>query len=152
MATSRQGAVIDALVIAVDATDTLSAYDGMPALSTAPADFVVVGGTDEDEDDSVTTDQEWRGLGANARQETGEVVCCVISQTGGSTTTSRKEMRDRALDVLGQVEDALRADPTLGGTVTAGWLHVTGTRLALRNTPNGTYARLVFTVGYQARI
>ena len=149
MATSRLGAVIDALVTTLDAGTTVEVYDGFPITSTAPTDFVIVGGTDDPDDDGASLDQSWAGLGAKARDEEGEIRCAVISQSGD---TVLKIHRDRALVILGELEAAIRADPTLGGVVASGWLHVTGGSLNQQQNANGSRARITFTVSYKARL
>jgi len=149
MATSRLGAVIDALVTQLDAGTAFSVYDGYPVTTTPPADFVIVGGTDDPDDDAASLDQEWAGLGKASRDETGQITCAVVSQSGG---TDLKTHRDRVLVILGELETALRADPTLGGVVQSGWLHLTAGALNQQQNANGSRARLTFTVSYRARV
>jgi len=149
MTTSRLAAVIAALFTAFDATDAIAAYRGVPILSDAPADFVIVGGRDDANYMAGATVQDWNGLGARTRVEEGRVVCAIIAQSGDDDLAGQQ---DRAHAVLAQVEDVLRADPTLGGIVSSGWLQVLDTLLEQRSTGAGTYARLTVTIGYQAHI
>lgn len=149
MPTSRLGAVIDALVTQLDAGTAVAVYDGYPVITTPPADFVIVGGTPDPDTDAASLDQAWAGLGAKARDETGEITCAVVSQSGG---TNLKTHRDRALVILGELETAIRADPTLGGVVSSGWLHVTTGSLSQEQNTNGSRAVVTFTVSYRARL
>ncbi len=149
MATSRLGAVLDALVTTLDAGTAVEVYDGLPVTSSAPADFVIVGGTDDPDDNAADLTQEWAGLGKESRNETGSVTCAVISQSGDTVV---KTHRDRVLVILGELETAIRADPTLGGVVAAGWLHVTAGALNQQQNANGSRARVTFTVAYRARV
>lgn len=148
MSTSRVGAVIDALVTQFDAGTAVKVYDGPPVDTTAPADFVVIGCDDQFES-TVPLTQAWAGLGANARDENGEIPCAVISQSG---ETNVKTHRDRCLTILAELEAAVVADPTLGGTVASGWLLIASGSLSQAQTANGSRASINFTVSYRARI
>jgi len=149
MPTSRLGAVIDALVTTLDAGTAVAVYDGYPVLSSLPADFVVVGGAPDPDADAASLEQAWAGLGAKSRDETGEITCAVVAQSGG---TVHKPSRDRVLVILGELETAIRSDPTLGGAVAAGWLHVTTGALSQQQNSNGSRAVVTFTVSYRTRI
>ena len=149
MATSRFGAVVDALVSLIDATTVTHVFDGPPHTADTLDEYVIVGGTDDPDDDAGEVRQEWNGLGAGAKQETGEVTCAVLVGTGDDVV---KTARDRALVVLGEVETALRADKTLGGVIVSGWCSLAEGRPSQRRNANGLYARVVFTVSYQTHI
>ena len=149
MATSRFGAVVDALVSLIDATSVTHVFDGPPNTADTLDEYVIVGGTDDPDDDAGEIQQEWNGLGAGAKQETGQVTCAVLVGTGNDVV---KTARDRALVVLGEVETALRADKTLGGVLVSGWCGLAEGRPSQRRNSNGLYARVVFTVQYQTKI
>jgi len=147
--TSRFGAVIDALVTLVDTTSVTHTFDGPPNTAEGPTEYVIVGGTDDPDDDAGEITQAWNGLGAGAKQETGEVTCAVLVGTGDDVV---KTARDRALVILGEIETALRADKTLGGVLVSGWCEMASGRPSQRRNSNGLYARVAFTVRYQTRI
>lgn len=152
MTTSRAGVVIDALVAVFTADTTLRVFDGPPVTTTPGAKFVVVGGDGADDGNGVdagSINQDWAGLGAFAKDETGEITCAVWSADGN---TSLKDNRDAALVMLGEVEAAIRTDPTLGGVVASGWLNVSSATINQRQNTEGSSVRITFTVGYQARI
>lgn len=149
MATSRFGAVVDALVTLVDATSVLGVFDGPANTSDVPTEYVVVGGTEDPDDDAGEFTQAWNGLGARTKTETGEVTCAVLVGTGDDVV---KAARDRALAILGEVETAVRNAPDLTGALTSGWCHVSAGRPSQRRNTNGLYARIVFTVSYQTHI
>ena len=148
MATSRFGAVIDARVPLCDATTVAAVFDGPPLTADVPMEYVVVWGTEADDDDS-TLSQEWRGLGAKSRQESGEVTCALLVGTGGDVV---KTARDRALAILAEIEVAVRADLTLGGALTAGWCEMRSAQPTAVRTSDGLYVRVVFTIAYQNKI
>jgi hypothetical protein len=149
VSTSRYGLVVDALISAIDSATGVTVIDG-PANQTLTADeYVVVGGTDDLDDAAGTIDQDWAGIGRQARNEAGLVACAVLVGSGGDVV---KTARDRALVILGQIEDALRADPTLGGVLPAGWCQMTAATPSQRRNTNGLYVRLQFSVAYQSRI
>lgn len=149
MTTSRWPSIVDALLAAFAATDAALVLDGPNGTADVATDYVVVGGTEDPDDDAGEFDQDWRGLGAKARQETGTVTCAVLAATGDDDIPTT---RARAFEILGQLETAARTDPTLGAAINSGWLHVTNGRASQRRNANGAYVRIVFTVSYSARI
>lgn len=149
MSTSRFGAVVDALIVSIGTATGATVLDGPSNQTLTVDEYVVVGGTDDPDDDAGEIEQEWNGLGASAKQETGEVTCAVLVGTGGDVV---KTARDRALVLFGQIETAVRADKTLGGVITSGWCEMRSGRPSQRRNTNGLYARIVFTITYQSRI
>lgn len=150
MTTSRLPAVIDALVsILTPALSNVTVYDGPVPSSLAATRVLAVGSTVDDEDIAGDVAQEWRGIGAKAKQEDGAVLCTAIAQEG---TTDVKTLRDACYDIVSTVEDTLRADVTLGGVVTPGWAHVTAGSLRQTQTSDGLVVRVNFTVSYETRI
>lgn len=148
MSTSRWPAVVDALVTAATAT-TVETWDGPKTTGVDPLEVIIVGGTEDPADDGGDVDQEWAGLGAKAKDEHGTVTVAVIVQTGDDSV---KVNRDRAFVILGLLETAVRADPTLGGVVSGGWLNVSTVRIRQRSNENGTYCRVSVDFTYHARI
>lgn len=149
MTTSRYGAVVDALV-ALFATTGRTVYDGPTLSGDRPTEYVVVGGTEDSDDDAGEFTQDWAGIGAKAKNETGEVVCALLVSTGdGDVRTAR----DAALSFLSTLGDLLRADPNLAGALgPAGWCHLASGRPSQRQTSEGVYVRVAFTIVYQSRI
>lgn len=147
-ASSRVGAVIDALVTTFSTGTAAEVYDGPPLVSTAPGTFVIVGANEEAES-RIPLTQDWAGLGRNSRNETGDIPCAIVSQSGDTVI---KMHRDAALALMAQLEAAVVADPTLGGAVQAGWLHITSGDLLQEQTPNGARVAIPITVSYRARL
>lgn len=146
MASTRYGLVVDALVALIGATDT-TVFDGPPLTSDIPTDYVIVGATDDPDEDSGDIRADWSGLGAQKRKEESDVTCCVVAWTGDDNL---KATRDRALAVLDNVAAAMKADHSLG-VLLPGWAHITSAVPRQRRNTNGTYFRLVFTVSYQTK-
>jgi hypothetical protein len=148
MAVPKFAAVIDALVVLARTTSATAVYDGPTVTIPVPVDFVVIGGTEDPEDDGSSFDQSWNGLGKRTKDEAGEITCAVLVGTGDDEV---KAARDRALAILGEVEAAVRNDPSLGGVLVGGWAHVSGGRHVQRLTTEGLYVRITFTVAYQTK-
>lgn len=148
MSVPKFGAVIDALVVLAETTSATEVYDGPTVTIPTAVDFVVIGGTEDPDDEPSSFDQTWNGLGNRAKNESGEVTCAVLVGTGDDDV---KTARDRALSILGEIETAVRADPSLGGVLTGGWAHVSGGRHVQRLTTEGIYVRITFTVSYQTK-
>lgn len=146
--TAKIPAAIDALVATLGAVTTT--YDGPSALPQVwPDELVIVGGTEDPDDETVTAEYDWVGLGAKKRHETGRITCALIVQRGDIDV---KANRDRAFAVLGLLEAAIVADPTLGGAVNSGWFLPEAVSFSQRQNDRGSYARIVLTVFYQSRI
>jgi hypothetical protein len=148
MATSKFGAVTDALVTVVGTAGTTT-YDGPPLTGDTPSDYVIVGGTDNPDDDAGEFTQDWNGLGARAKVETGQVICALLVGTGDDTV---KTARDRALVILGLIENAVRSDPSLGGVLASGWCQLLSGKPSQRRNQAGLYARIEFVIAYQTHI
>lgn len=153
MATSQAPTLIDAIVTALQAAPELvdvRVIDGPIVADEAPQDWIFVGydGNPEGDFGSVSTDQEWAGIGAKRRDESIAVVCSVVATR---QLTDIKSARDRAYALFAVVEDTLREDPSMGmppPTVA----EVTVPTLHQEPTDQGMQARLTFTVACQTRI
>lgn len=150
MSTPKFGAVIDALVELASTTSAGEVYDGPQATAEYPESFVVIGGTEDPDDEPSSFNQDWNGLGARTKVEEGEVNCAILVGTG-NTASGAKPSRDRALAILTEIEDKVRLDPTLGGTLAGGWAQVSAGRFVQRINSQGIYVRVVFTVSYQTK-
>jgi hypothetical protein len=146
--TSRFGVTVDALVSLFATTSAEAVYDGWPLTGDVPADYIIVGGTEDPDDESGEFDQDWAALGKQARTETAQITCAILAGTGDD---SIKVARDRALAILAECEALLRTTPALG-VLEPGWAHLTSVAVRpVRNT-EGTYVRVRFTVAYQSRL
>lgn len=150
--TSRAPAVIDALVALCQAAPGLSeakVLDG-PQVTANPLKAAICIGWDgdEDNDQAVESTQEWAGLGAKSKDETLQVTCAAIAWHGATTT---KPVRDSAYALVGEVEDALRADPSLGFPPPTVCAIATGNAFQ-RQTGKGALCRVVFTIAVKTRI
>lgn len=148
MTTPKFGAVIDALVTLVGTTSVEAVYDGPTVTRESVTEFVVIGGTEDPDDEPSSFDQAWNGLGNRGKTETGEVTCAVLV---GSGEQDVKPARDRALAILGEIETAVRLDPSLGGVLSGGWCQVSAGRHVQRLNSQGLYVRITFTVSYQTK-
>ncbi len=148
MASSRFGAVTDALVTLIGTAGSTT-FDGPPLTADVPTDYVIVGGTEDPDDDAGDIDQDWAALGKASRNETGTVTCAILAGTGDDII---KTARDRALTILANIETALRADPSLTGVLSPGWCHITSATPKQVRNDRGLYVRIRFTVTYKSRI
>jgi hypothetical protein len=148
MSVPRFGAVIDALLDLARTTSAQAVYDGPVVVTSTPTDYLVIGGTEDPDDEPSSFDQDWNGLGARGKIEQGEITCAVLVGTGGEDV---KAARDRALEVIDEVETLVRADPSLGGVLSGGWCQVSSGRHTQRLNSQGLYVRIVFTVAYNTK-
>lgn len=114
MTTSRIPAVIDALVSTLTAAlPGVDVIDG-PLITLPDGDYLTVGATPAG--DTTTGRQTWIGVGpSKVRGEQIDVPCYCDSYSGSTTVSTR---RNAAFALMAAAENALRADPSLGGVLT----------------------------------
>lgn len=139
--------VIARLVIIFDAATPWPVVDGPKPEAVNHREFVLVGSTGEDEDGGVI-DRVSSDLGPGTwRDESGEVICSVWSWSGGNDLSQRRAL---ALATTSTLIEAVEADPSLGGLLTAPQLaEVLDVRYQPRQTETGAIVRVVFTVSYR---
>lgn len=141
----QSSATHDALVALVASTKTtlptVQVLDG-PGVEDLENDTVVIGVGDP----AVITTRTPPDYGGRCT-ETGEIVC-VISCWDGDTNVASK--RARVYTILADIEEMLRADPTLGGAVDDSTFGDTGE--LIQRQQNGALAALGFSVRYEAHI
>lgn len=141
MATSTIPAAIDGLIAVLAASPDLKSVkiiDGQPTTET-PKDFVAVAYAEDG--DAVSGMQEPASLGNLRRSETYEITCMVSAWNGG---TVMKSVRDRAFEIFGAVETAVRAGGTLDGSVT--FADISRIGLSQYQTEQGAVADIMFSV------
>lgn len=154
--TTRVDAAILATVAALEAgtTATLATVvDGPFLTGDDPETAVYVGYDGDPEGDFNATEnwaQDWAGLGAQRKNETFDIVGCVISWSGD---VSVPERRATALAVLAAVESDLRAAANIGlglpAPTVAAWA---SGQLFQEQGPKGLQARIPFSISVQTRI
>ncbi|MFJ6905607.1 hypothetical protein [Streptomyces griseoluteus] len=154
MPTSRVPAAVTALLQILRAAPGLSevrVVDGPEPTNVTDRDLILVGWQPGGEA-AVAIAQDFAGAGARIRNEEFQIACYAESRRGDKDMAPA---RDRVFELLGAVEEALRASdaqpeaPTLLGTVL--WAHLTAGNLQQVQS-EGTLAGLAFTVSCQARI
>ncbi|MET9957035.1 hypothetical protein ABZ135_36545 [Streptomyces sp. NPDC006339] len=155
MATSRVPAAVDALLAVLGAAPALAEVlivDGPPHNNLTGAERIYVGWQPSDSA-AVSLTQDFNGAGARTRDEDFVISCYAEVWSG---ITDMQPQRARVFELVGVVEDALRATnaapeaPTLGGTVL--WSHLTAGDLMQDQTTDGARAGLSFQVACRARI
>ena len=128
---------------------TVQVVDGPQVNSDPSSDWLFVGhdaDRPDDTNDGAVATQDWMAF-QRTKEEDGEVTCAIVVVSGD---TAIPTVRARALDILSDAEDALRANPTIGGLVMKS--HVSEIRFIPVVTSDGSKARVVFTVTYLAEI
>lgn len=146
---SAVDSVITALVAGFTAAlPGVEVGDGPPVESPGVVDLVLVGHDQSpDADSAITTRQEWANLACTSRYETGEIPCCVFTQSGDTDIAAR---RTRAMQLLAACEVRLRADLSLGGVVMTSQL-VAAVAHEYQNV-DGSAVVVPFTVTYRAQV
>lgn len=147
MSTSTIPAAIDGLLAVLAASTSLrgvTIFDGAPLTDTAK-DFIAVGFVEDGA--AIEAQQTPRGLGNLRRGESFTISCVVSSWRGG---TVAKTVRDRAFELFGFVEDAVRAGGTLSGSVIFG--EITQSSVSQYQTDMGAVCDIQFTVSCESRI
>lgn len=114
--TSRIPDALDNLIALFEAAPGLAGVkvlDG-PTVTNDPLNEMVCVGYDGDpegEGQAADFTQEWASIGQKAKAETFTITCAVVVWRG---STKVRPVRVRAYALLAEVENALRADPSLG--------------------------------------
>lgn len=137
-------ALYDRLVLALD----VPIFDGPPDTEAVLSEAVILGYdgiSEEGRAGGLTQQYAHLGVGAQ-RDESGEVVCAVFAQSGDA---SYRTLRGRVLAILTDVQDVLRADPTLG----LDWVQRVEFAAAelFAGDADGNAVRLAFRLSYTAR-
>lgn len=89
----------------------------------------------------------WLDLACTRQQETGELMCSAIAQTGDDDITAMESM---ALDLVAACDGDLRSDLSVGGLVWSQQV-VSGTAQQVKN-ERGVAVLVPFTVAYTAAV
>jgi len=127
----------------------LQVADGPQVNSDPSVDWLFVGynGATPDEFNEGATAQQSRMAFQRVKQEDGQITCAVVSVSGD---TGVPAIRARAYGFVSAAEDALRADPQLGGLVMDSF--VSDHRYSPVQTQQAGKVRIVFTVTYKGQI
>lgn len=133
-------------------TTTLAGLDVVdgPQVDSSPVNdrlFVGFNGDTPDEYNEGATALQSRMAFQRVKQEDGQVTCSVVSRSGDTDVPG---VRTRAYGFLAAAEDALRADPQLGGLVMDSF--VSDHRYSPVQTQQGAKVRVVFTVTYKGQL
>ena len=162
MTTSKVPAIIDYLVTTFTAASTLGAatppvvvYDG-PQTTAASTPLVLWVGLDDPDTDQVApsaaaAQQEWAGLGKQARNEISTIHCVAEAWTGSAQPGDMSAMRIAAFAIVAAVEDIVRTDP-FSGLALFPDPGVTGLELRQNNTTAGSQARVSFQIAFKSRL
>lgn len=145
-------AIDKVIAVAVAALPMVLVVDGQRT-GFDPGEWLVVGGDGpvEEEEEAARSQQVWKGLGAQIRDESIDIICALGSSTGNAEESMRPR-RVRVFELLNAFGGALRADQGLGGFVTGGAACITEVALRYVNNSAGRSAVLVFTVNIPVRI
>jgi hypothetical protein len=159
MATSKIPALIDYLVATFTAASTLgqasppvAVYDG-PQTTLAPAQLILWVGLDDPDTDQAAPsaaafEQEWAGLGKQARNEISTIHCVAEAWTGSDDISG---MRAAAFGIVAAVENIVRTDP-FSGLALFPDPGVTGGELRQNNPTTGAQARVSFQIVFKSRL
>ncbi len=156
MATSALWDLLDALVATFRTDPTLTAanvavFDGPPITDLSAGNLLFVGAAPNDADDSApdaVASQQWGELGARAKYEDLQLRCELWVVSGSVDMPARRQAAKTLLDA---VENALRADFTLGvGHLL--WIHLAGLEVRQMQTQGGSSVAATFTLAARARL
>jgi hypothetical protein len=139
--------VTAALVAGIRALPTMSTVvvDKANVITGSSYDEAVVIGDDGDPESDVQSvfQQVWVDMAHTRRDETGDIPCVALAQTG---STAPEVVEARAFEILGYVELMVVADPTLGGTVAT--LEILGGSSKIIQNARGSAVIVPFSVRY----
>lgn len=158
MATSKIPDVVAWLVPTFTTAPTLGAADPPvlvldgPEVANEAAKLILWVGVDDPDDLTplgAESAQEWAGLGAQRKNELLSIPCVARAWSGANDIASA---RASAFAILAAVEDVVRGDASLGGTVLVTLDGVSSIRLRQASRPTGAIADVSFQIDAKARI
>jgi len=142
-------AALAALFAASGAFTGVKVVDGPQVTYEANPEWLFVGFDGGDADGKgvgIQTEQDWMSFNRTF-DERAAVTCALVVTAGNAELVTA---RARVYTLLTAASDAIRTDPTLGGTVMKSY--VSGHTYHPQIGSGGSKARLVFTVTYQAQL
>jgi hypothetical protein len=131
---------------ALPALSGIPVYNGPPMSDQVVTTLVAVNDdADPDSTEESTVRWEWLDFAHTRRREDGEVIGVVIVSSGSLDLAASE---NTCFEILGDCEQAIRSDPTIGGVVQSSEL-VSGTAQTLQNA-NGSAIVVPFIVAYFA--
>lgn len=127
-------------------------FDGPQPADTSPGRLLWIGASEVDlpeATESAAATQEWAGLGAMRKNDLLSIPCVA---RGWSGDEDFRGVRRAAFEVLGAVEDIVRANASLGGTVLVTLPGITNVRYRQALTDRGALADIGFDIAAKARI
>lgn len=119
--------------------------DGLPITEDRLVDLVIIGNSGDPENtEAGTISQEYHDLAgiSSTRDETIQINCCVLSQTGDVDVSAT---RTRAFQILGFVESAIRGNYGLG-LANVIRVELSDVSVQVDQFADGTAVRLPFTI------
>lgn len=151
MSTTIPAALASLLTICQAALPGVTVHDG-PPITVGTKDYLCVG-YDPDSDVAVEFTQVFaaaRGPGNHSRKEEYEVLCQLVAFSGDVKILNR---RTTGFALLGPIEDALRANPSLTGALGSGGLaQMSAGSLQQAQTNKGAHIDIRFRIRCTARI
>jgi hypothetical protein len=133
---------------ALDDLEGVGLFDGPPVANSIPARLVLIGENGDPLSDAQSTFQRaWVDMACTRMEETGEIICAAIAQSGSIAIDS---IRAAAETLVAAISDSLIADMTLGGVVYSAVLDQ-GTGRTLQTADGATYIA-GFTVRYRLEV
>jgi len=127
----------------------VTVYDGPPDVDNLAGEFLCIGWSRDEDEAGVDGDTTDEGNGTSS--ETYAVHCLISVATGDVEVGAVSRRRARVAELFTTFATALRADATLGGTLTAGGMATLGTwSWVYGPATDGTYAEVEFDVNVAA--
>ncbi len=141
--TSKAAAVLDAI------TDGLSARAALAGIQIASGPMRFESSSDSIQFFQVDISQEWGALGRKRREEEGVLKGAVWVMKPGKDEAAVRATRDRAFVLLGEIEDFMRVDPSIGGVVRVSQIRP---GVLDQGANEGRWVELDFEIRYEVRL
>jgi hypothetical protein len=153
MPASRYAATITGLISVFQAAaPAVTVFDGLTIGDDSLTEAIIVGASSDFEaTDAGTFTQEYRTTGgaSAAKDETVTIPCAVIVDSGDSSVATA---RARCCEILALLEDALRANYSLGLAPNVMWADLQSCTFTSEQSPYGESFRADFTITIQSVI
>lgn len=133
------------LVMLLRAAGAPAVFLGQPVTAAVPKEYATVGFVEDDDGGSYAVEPIYDGTMLG---ETGTVACQIVAQGGG---TDLAPMAARVFAVADSLQAAIRADPTLGGLLSADATCTASVLVRTVQNTAGSAQSLVVTINYFTR-
>lgn len=140
-------AIVGLVAVATDALTGVTVIDGPAKGKPSEKELLLIGWDDQQQNHVIAQRVEADALGGAIEQ--GDIACFIATRKGNADMAST---RARGAEILAELETAVRANPTLNGSVAESSVGPAMALTQYQTTQDGASIGLSFSVSYEAYV